>query len=73
MAQHTQQEFYIDYALNLLQALPPEENAKTKPYAQLGMEAKNAMESQAQIYLFDNYCLKKECLKCSVAEFLLKN
>jgi hypothetical protein len=57
----------------LLSQLPKEVNTKTKEYAKLGVKTENALESQAQIYLLDNFCSKKACLHCNVAEFLLKN
>jgi len=66
-------EVISDYALGLLTQLNPEVNRKTKEYSTLGMKAGNALESQAQIQLYDMLCSKKACLHCNVAEFLLKN
>jgi len=73
MSKHNLQVEYIEYALDLLTQLPAEENSKTKEFTKLGVDAENALESQAQIHLLDNYCLKKSCLNCNVAEFLFKN
>lgn len=73
MSKHKQNQEYIDYALDLLTQLPYEVNTKTKEFIKLGIKPLNALESQAQIQLFDNYCTKKACLKCNVAEYLLKN
>lgn len=73
MSKYSLKEDYIDYALNLLSQLPPELNVKTKEFKKLGVKTENALESQAQIQLFDMYCSKKMCLKCNVAKFLLKN
>lgn len=60
------------YALDLLSALPPEENRKTRLFSALGILAQNALESQAQTELYDGFCSKKACLRCQVAEHLLK-
>jgi hypothetical protein len=73
MSKHKLNHEYIDYALDLLTQLPYEVNTKTKEFIKLGIKPLNALESQAQIQLFDNYCTKKACLKCNVAEYLLKN
>ena len=61
-----------EYAFDLLTVLKPETNSKTKEFTDLGLKAKNALESQAQIELYDMFCSKKACLHCNLAEFLLK-
>ncbi|MBK8369720.1 MAG: DUF2851 family protein [Bacteroidetes bacterium] len=73
MSKHNLQSDYVEYALDLLSQLPPEINTKTKEFLKLGVKTENALESQAQIQLFDTLCTKKLCLQCNVAEFLLKN
>ena len=62
-----------EYALDLLASLPPEKNTKTNEYSLLGVKAQNALESQAQIQLYDLFCSKKACIHCKVAGHLLKN
>ena len=66
------QQAQKDYAMGLLGALDAEANKKTNVFAGLGRKASNALESQAQTELYDSFCSKKACLRCSVAEFLLK-
>lgn len=61
-----------DYAIDLLTGLDAEVNTKTSLFSELGIKAANAMESQAQMELYDSLCSKKGCLRCTVAEFLLK-
>ena len=61
-----------DYAMDLLTGFDAEVNAKTSLFSELGIKAVNAMESQAQTELYDSLCSKKGCLRCTVAEFLLK-
>jgi hypothetical protein len=73
MSKHSLNDYYIEYALDLLSKLPAEINTKTKEFSKLGIKTENALESQAQIYLLDNLCSKKACLHCNVAEFLLKS
>lgn len=73
MSRHNLNSDYVDYALDLLSQLPAEINTKTKEYTKLGVKIQNALESQAQIQLFDSLCSKKACLHCNVAEFLLKS
>ena len=73
MSKHNTNNDFVEYALDLLSQLPAEINTKTKEFTKLGVKSDNALESQAQIYLLDNFCSKKACLHCNVAEFLLKS
>jgi hypothetical protein len=73
MSKHNLHADYVEYALDLLSQLPAEVNTKTKEFIKLGVKTENALESQAQIQLYDTLCTKKMCLQCNVAEFLLKN
>lgn len=61
-----------DYAMDLLTKLDAEVNKKTNLFTGLGRKAENALGSQAQTELYDTLCSKKACLRCNVAEFLLK-
>lgn len=61
-----------DYAMDLLAGLDAEANKKTNLFTELERKALNALESQAQTELYDRLCSKKACLRCNVAEFLLK-
>ncbi|MGV2482100.1 UNVERIFIED_CONTAM: DUF2851 domain-containing protein, partial [Salmonella enterica subsp. enterica serovar Weltevreden] len=61
-----------EYAVDLLTGLEAEVNRKTALFTELGMKAANALESQAQTELYDVFCSEKACLRCNVAEFLLK-
>ncbi|MCD6017048.1 MAG: hypothetical protein K0S53_169 [Bacteroidetes bacterium] len=63
----------IEYGINLLSQLPAEVNKKTKEFVGLGINTESALESQAQIYLLDNFCSVKRCLSCQVGESLLKS
>ncbi len=71
-SQKVNQQQFRECALELLSACKWEENKKTKLYNKLKKSNYTAMDSQAMINLFDNYCTKKRCLNCSVGIDLLK-
>lgn len=56
---------------SILESLPPEKNKIIHRFAPLGFPNNNAAESQAQVHLYQNYCLKKRCLECPFGERLL--
>ena len=58
--------------LNWLEELPAENNKYTRLYTSKGCENKNALQSQAWLHLFKNYCSPKRCLECSIGGWLLK-
>ena len=60
-------------AMKWLEKLSPENNAITNGFVKLGIENKNAFDSQALIELKNEYCNKKFCLSCSVGNAILKN
>lgn len=68
---HNEQQ-YKDKALLWLEGTVPEVNSITKEFAGLGIENKNAFDSQALIELKNEYCSKKRCLECGVGNALLK-
>ena len=64
---------YKDKALQWLLEIAAEKNAITKGFDKLGIENKNAFDSQALIQLKNEYCNKKKCLDCAVGNKLLKD
>ncbi|XZF15642.1 DUF2851 family protein [Chitinophagaceae bacterium MMS25-I14] len=60
-------------ALQLLEAVPPEENNVTALWAEHGWRAENAAHSQAMIQLFRNYCSGKRCLECSIGLSIVRS
>ena len=50
-----------------------ENNSITNGFVNLGIDNKNAFDSQALIELKNEYCTKKKCLSCSIGNSLLKN
>lgn len=69
---HNQQP-YKDKAVIWLQEIAAEKNTITNRFKQLGIENKNACDSQALIELKNEYCNKKRCLECSVGATILRN
>lgn len=67
------EEKYKDKALKWLEQTAAENNSITKGFANIGIESKNAFDSQALIELKNEYCSKKRCLECGVGTALLKN
>ncbi|MBS1918756.1 MAG: DUF2851 family protein [Bacteroidetes bacterium] len=63
---------YKEKALKFLEETAPETNAITKGFQHLGIENKNAFDSQALIELKNEYCNKKKCLECAVGNAMLK-
>ncbi len=71
--QNMQDEELKEKALRWLEALPAEKNGIISHFNELGIVARNAMQSQALIQLKNAYCNKKRCLHCSIGHQLLKS
>ncbi len=63
---------YKEKALQWLEEMSAEINGITGGFQQLGIENKNAFDSQALIELKNEYCDKKRCLDCVIGNELLK-
>ncbi len=59
-------------ALQLLEAVPAEENNITRLWADNDWKAANAAQSQALIQLYNNYCTPRRCLECTIGLNILK-
>ena len=62
-----------DYAISMLDQIGAEENRFTRIFASEGLEADSALDSQAMIHLFRNYCRPKKCLNCAIGNDLMLN
>lgn len=58
--------------LNILESLDAENNTITRRWKSLGLEARNAMRSQAMIQLTREYCEARKCLYCRIGHHLLR-
>ncbi|HNW89920.1 MAG TPA: DUF2851 family protein [Bacteroidales bacterium] len=65
-------ESFTERALEFLSVLPPEKNHFTEKFLLAGIKPLNAMQSQAMIQLFNEYCSNKKCLHCSIGDAVLK-
>ncbi len=66
-------ENYKEKAVRLLQELPPENNRIIKQWRELGVEADNALDTQALLQLKKEYCDKKRCLDCQIGNLIIRN
>lgn len=71
-AKHQDRPEFLEKAMNLLMALPKEENKITKSWATLGWNVSSAFDSQGLIELHNEFCQKKRCISCSIGAELVK-
>jgi len=64
--------FFENFALEILESASFEDNTKTKKFVTLNGGKRSAMTSQGMIHLYDNYCSKKQCLKCGIGCSILQ-
>ena len=62
---------YIDRAQWIWESLRPEQNSIVRRFAAIGIEAHSALDSQAIIQLYNEYCQQKKCLYCRIGHKLL--
>ncbi|MEJ7625787.1 MAG: DUF2851 family protein [Ferruginibacter sp.] len=66
-------EKYKVKALYWMESLSKENNSITKGFEALGVENRNAADSQSLIQLKNEYCNYKKCLSCAIGNNILKN
>ena len=64
-------ESMCDTALQFLEDTEAEDNAIIRHYAQCGITAENAMQTQALLHLYSYFCKRKRCLECRIGNVLL--
>ena len=69
---HQDEETYKHKALKWLEEIKAEKNTISKGFEALGINNKNAFDSQALLQLKNEYCEKKRCLECAVGNKLIK-
>ena len=67
---HTDQPIMMEKAVDLLEELKPEKNRFTNKFTTLNRPAKSAFDSQAQITLYQDFCVKKNCLNCGIGNWI---
>jgi hypothetical protein len=65
------QQEYKDKALGFLEEINAENNSIIRKWSELGINAENAMESQALIHLKKHYCNPKKCLTCRIGQSII--
>jgi len=60
-----------EHALKIMEDLPAENNTLLRHWAAAGIEACNALESQALIHLHHEYCEPRRCLECTIGQKLI--
>ena len=60
-----------DRALEILEQLPAESNRLISRWAQAGIVAENALESQALLQLQHHYCEQRRCLDCTIGHKII--
>lgn len=66
------QQSLLDNAVGLLQQIPAESNNITKMWKGLGLTIEHAFDSQASIELYNNYCIPRKCLDCTIGAHIIK-
>lgn len=55
----------------LVSQIGKEENSIIKNFKEIGSKTQNALESQAKLELYNNYCSKNKCMQCTIGTQLL--
>jgi hypothetical protein len=63
---HTSQEALCDRAFDFLEQLKAERNHIIRMWQECGLEVKTAGDSQALIQLKNEYCNRRDCLRCRI-------
>lgn len=65
-------EQLTQHALDILEAMPPEDNTYVRMWKKCGIDAHNAADTQALLQLQHRYCERRDCLHCRFGYFYLK-
>lgn len=61
-----------ELACQLLSEIPAEQNNVISKWERSGVKVKNALESQAMLEIFNEFCFRKKCLSCGIGKTLLE-
>ena len=65
-------ESVCETAMQFLEETEAEDNAIIRHFAQCGVKADNAMQTQALLHLYSYFCKRKRCLECRIGNVLMK-
>ncbi|ARK11233.1 DUF2851 family protein [Fibrella sp. ES10-3-2-2] len=71
-ARHKDVPDLLDRAVSLLEQLPAEDNRITRLWDVIGLNVRNAFDSQAAIELYNEFCTPKRCLSCQIGIALVR-
>ncbi|MBP6978470.1 MAG: DUF2851 family protein [Bacteroidales bacterium] len=71
--QYANRQELSDHAMDLLRQLKGERNSIVRRWADLGISATDAWNSQALIELKENYCDQRKCLQCVIGKEILSH
>lgn len=71
--QQTQDYQIIEKAMSFFDQIKPENNTVTKKWKSLNMPLLSAVNSQALLWLKNNYCDHKKCLSCDIGQQILNS
>ncbi len=66
-------ENFPDEQFGLLEKLPSEINKIANEWEGVGIKMKTAFDSQAGIELYNQYCLKRKCLYCTIGTHIIRH
>lgn len=67
------EQVFIDRAVEILQHVPVEDNKIVREWSKLGHKAISAFDSQGLIELYNDFCMKRKCLDCTVGTYIIKS
>lgn len=62
-----------EQAIVWLDSMPPEDNSVIRKWKQIGIKPHSAMETQALLHLYRNYCQHRRCLQCQWGRQFIAN
>lgn len=71
-AQWEGDEERTEKALELLSQLPSEDNRYVQQWVQAGIPIRSALDSQAMLHLYREYCEPHKCLQCRLGTWLVR-
>jgi hypothetical protein len=66
-----QDDCLVQKSMELLRNIPSEKNGIVKKWKNYGIRANNAAETQALLEIFNEFCVNKKCLTCTIGNKLL--
>ena len=65
------EQIYIDRSVEILQHVRGEDNKIVREWTKLGHQVVSAFDSQGLIELYNNFCMKRRCLECTVGAHII--